>query len=104
MSLSKDEHRAWNELERALADDFPSAPVRGEEDESWIMTLPPASLRILLPELTVVVGVIVLIAACVVQVLPLGLAGLVLTCIGVDHIRQRCSGMQDMQTNPPPGI
>ena len=94
MPLSKDEHRAWNELERALADDFPSAPARDEEDEAWIMTLPPASLRILLPDLTVVVGVIVLIMACV--VLPLGLAGLVLTCIGADYIRQRSSRVQDM--------
>ena len=101
MQLSDEERRAWGELERSLADDFPSAPDPSQRQNLWTLALPPAARRTLVTELILIIGGTFFLVGVLTLMPLLWITGSVALCAGAGRIHRRA---RDSRPSGPEGF
>lgn len=91
MSLSREERRAWAELERSLAGEFPSAPDPSRQ-EPGDPAAELASWRLL--TLVLIVGAAVLVTGALTLVPFIWITWIMVLCIGAGRIQRRNRGLR----------
>lgn len=86
MSLSDEERRAWGELERSLAGEFPGAPDSSRQEDPWVPAIPPAARRTFVNELILIIGVAVLLLGALTLVPLVWITGIVVLCVGANRL------------------
>lgn len=89
MPLSEYERRAWNQLERSLADGFPSAPGPARERNLRALAVALAFIRTVWPEVILMAGFVVLLTGALTHIPLIAITGLVVLCIGAHRTQGR---------------
>lgn len=91
MTLSQQERKAWNELERILADELPRPPasdVTLTADPTSTGLLSPALRRTLILSTVLTVGAWLLVLGTLAHLLPMALTGLIVVCVAADRMHR----------------